>query len=323
MYCYKCGKFDEHNSNFCRNCAAPMFRADGKLKKINTKVQGVYKGLGKQDRNNEDLGKDYTIIMDKRAIEKGRDLAKEKNKGTNMLELINKLMENYKKEVIIALSLILTIILVFAGLKLIDNPGGAEASATSKNQNSAVNKQENSSEINNGGSDGYVLINSHKEKLSEDDVKNLDLCYLMIARNEIYARHGYVFKDTQLQKYFESKDWYSKDKSFNGSIKNSIEQHNIQLIREAENNKNKALSNTGKKLTSEEALKSLLQNTNLKLKDGLDPNKGKTYKYFGESFYKYPARYFSGQDDKVEYLVSRSTGKVYIYTENGDFYAYK
>ena len=70
MYCYKCGKYDEHNSNFCRNCAAPMFRSDGKLKKINTNVRGKYSSLEKVVINNETAGKDHTIIMNKQYIKK-------------------------------------------------------------------------------------------------------------------------------------------------------------------------------------------------------------------------------------------------------------
>ena len=31
---------------------------------------------------------------------------------------------------------------------------------------------------------------------------------LRIARNEIYARHGRLFVDQELQDYFDSKDWY-------------------------------------------------------------------------------------------------------------------
>ena len=30
----------------------------------------------------------------------------------------------------------------------------------------------------------------------------------MIARNEIYARHGRKFNDSELQAYFNSKSWY-------------------------------------------------------------------------------------------------------------------
>ena len=32
---------------------------------------------------------------------------------------------------------------------------------------------------------------------------------LWIARNEIFARHGRMFKDPDLQAYFNSKSWYT------------------------------------------------------------------------------------------------------------------
>ncbi|MDD6243019.1 MAG: YARHG domain-containing protein, partial [Roseburia hominis] len=31
---------------------------------------------------------------------------------------------------------------------------------------------------------------------------------LRLARNEIYARHGYTFQDEELRAYFEAKPWY-------------------------------------------------------------------------------------------------------------------
>ncbi|HCW05290.1 MAG TPA: hypothetical protein DGK91_12695 [Clostridium sp.] len=323
MYCYNCGKFDEHKSNFCRNCAAPMITADGKLKEINPNLQAENRKLGKEDLNRKEVHKDYTIVMDKLEGVEDTRVTKEKDKGGSFVELINKLRQNYKKEVIIGLSLVVTIILVFTGIKLIDSSGGKEVLATSTDENSPSNKEEKALKIKNGGPDGYVLENSHEEKLSKDEVEELELCFLMIARNEIYARHGYIFKNKQLQRYFESKDWYSKDRSFKGSIKSQIEQQNIQLIKEIENQKNRDLADEGKKLTAEEALETLLKKTDLKLKDELDLNKQKTHKYFDESFYKYPSKYFSGQKEKVNYLVSQSSGKVYIYTEDGDFYLYK
>lgn len=46
------------------------------------------------------------------------------------------------------------------------------------------------------------------EKLMEDDVANMEVEALTIMRNEIYARHGYSFKDKAMRKHFEAKEWY-------------------------------------------------------------------------------------------------------------------
>jgi YARHG domain len=49
-------------------------------------------------------------------------------------------------------------------------------------------------------------------------------------RNEIYARHGKVFKDKPTQKYFESFDWYKPDPKFNEKLLGQIERKNYAAI---------------------------------------------------------------------------------------------
>ncbi len=49
-------------------------------------------------------------------------------------------------------------------------------------------------------------------------------------RQEIYARHGKVFKETWLQKYFASLDWYKPDTNFNDASLNEIEKKNVVVI---------------------------------------------------------------------------------------------
>jgi hypothetical protein len=49
-------------------------------------------------------------------------------------------------------------------------------------------------------------------------------------RNEIYARHGKVFKDKWLQGYFASFKWYKPDPSFSESALNEIERKNVATI---------------------------------------------------------------------------------------------
>src|SRR6185503_7402095 len=49
-------------------------------------------------------------------------------------------------------------------------------------------------------------------------------------RQEIYARHGKVFKEPWLQKYFSSFDWYKPDPNFNEASLSGIEKANIATI---------------------------------------------------------------------------------------------
>lgn len=49
-------------------------------------------------------------------------------------------------------------------------------------------------------------------------------------RQEIYARHGKVFKEPWLQKYFSSFDWYKADPNFNEAALTEVEKKNIVTI---------------------------------------------------------------------------------------------
>ena len=49
-------------------------------------------------------------------------------------------------------------------------------------------------------------------------------------RQEIYARHGKVFKEPWLQKYFSSFDWYKADPNFTDASLTDIEKKNIATI---------------------------------------------------------------------------------------------
>jgi len=49
-------------------------------------------------------------------------------------------------------------------------------------------------------------------------------------RQEIYARHGKVFKEPWLQKYFSSFDWYKADPNFTEASLTNVEKQNIATI---------------------------------------------------------------------------------------------
>lgn len=85
----------------------------------------------------------------------------------------------------------------------------------------------------------YILPDSDKYKLTDEELKNLTGNDLMMARNEIFARHGYVFKKEPFKSYFESQSWYKKDPTFKGydSQLSSVERYNIKKILKYENMK--------------------------------------------------------------------------------------
>jgi len=84
----------------------------------------------------------------------------------------------------------------------------------------------------------YYLSESDSRKLTEDDLEGLDSKDLTYARNEIYARHGKVFKAKELNEYFGEKDWYKADKDFDDNEISDIERKNAEFIKKYQNDNN-------------------------------------------------------------------------------------
>ena len=81
--------------------------------------------------------------------------------------------------------------------------------------------------------DAYLIPDINTRKLTEDDLKKFNADTIRYARNEMYARHGRMFKDETLQNYFNKKNWYSptvKPDEFNDSVLNEYEEYNRDLI---------------------------------------------------------------------------------------------
>jgi hypothetical protein len=85
----------------------------------------------------------------------------------------------------------------------------------------------------------YLLPNSSKTELTEDDLAGFSKKKLNLAKNEIYARNGYIFSSSELATYFKKKSWYRKrikesDASSNQSVvydrMSKIEKKNIAFI---------------------------------------------------------------------------------------------
>ncbi|MBI0581293.1 YARHG domain-containing protein [Neobacillus cucumis] len=98
------------------------------------------------------------------------------------------------------------------------------------------NKSESSNlspESSKPSSSDYIVPTSNKRLLSLDDIDILPKWQLRLARNEIYARHGYVFKSKDLQTYFSGKSWYHPNPSFDGSL-NDVERQNVTTIKARE-----------------------------------------------------------------------------------------
>ncbi len=65
------------------------------------------------------------------------------------------------------------------------------------------------------------------------DFEDAPLLIIYLAKNELYARHGYIFKDQDLNNYFMGQLWYtptSKPEDFKDSVFNEYEKANLKLL---------------------------------------------------------------------------------------------
>lgn len=70
----------------------------------------------------------------------------------------------------------------------------------------------------------------------ESELYRYTLDELSYIRNEIFARHGYVFKKEKYRNYFNSMPWYVPNYNLGSSTNylNSVEKYNIDLIKSLE-----------------------------------------------------------------------------------------
>lgn len=78
-------------------------------------------------------------------------------------------------------------------------------------------------------SDDYIFP-SDRQYITDADMVDWDKATASLARNEIYARHGYVFQTQDIQNYFAAKSWYFPDATYDGSGLSDVEKANIDTI---------------------------------------------------------------------------------------------
>ncbi|MEY8353430.1 YARHG domain-containing protein [Lachnospiraceae bacterium 54-53] len=65
------------------------------------------------------------------------------------------------------------------------------------------------------------------------DFENVPLLIIHLAKNEIYAGHGYIFEDEDLNNYFKGQLWYDpsvRPEDFDESVFNEYEKANLKLL---------------------------------------------------------------------------------------------
>ena len=181
----------------------------------------------KNDISSTDLDKDYVSSDDQKKLDAYSKKVDQYTKEEDYAQAINTL-NSWKKEV--------------ASIKKGIEQQKAEEQARAESEAAAKRAAESRAAESRAAESraaesGYVLPNSSSSYLSASDVKNLSSYQLMIARNEIYARHGRKFNDSELQAYFNSKSWYKgtvNPEDFSTSVFNDYEIQNIELIQSYE-----------------------------------------------------------------------------------------
>ena len=115
---------------------------------------------------------------------------------------------------------------------------GEEFSNVSNSQSS-----ETSTSASSSSAGDYILPDSSTRLYSASELQSYSQYELMLARNEIYARHGRGFNDQEIRQYFQSKSWYQQRytaeefDSLPNSPLTSIEQQNLKTIYDVEHSK--------------------------------------------------------------------------------------
>lgn len=85
--------------------------------------------------------------------------------------------------------------------------------------------------------DDYILDSSDSRYITKSEISWMSKKELRLARNEIFARHGYIFNSRDLRDYFSDKNWYEPSISssdWSDSFLNKYEKKNIALIKKYE-----------------------------------------------------------------------------------------
>lgn len=112
-----------------------------------------------------------------------------------------------------------------------ENKGTDEDESVSNDQdgNVGVMQEGHSDAIDGDYPEGSLRL------LTDDDLSTKSKSELKIMRNEIFARHGYIFKTPAMKAHFANQSWYHAQYADVSSKLSSIERKNVALIKKYEN----------------------------------------------------------------------------------------
>ncbi|MCR5775279.1 MAG: protein kinase [Lachnospiraceae bacterium] len=113
----------------------------------------------------------------------------------------------------------------------------SQGSSGSNNESEYFMEQSSSQRLSDGDVNDFLnrfLESNNAGDASEAERKRICARGLCYARNEIYARHGYIFNSSELKDLFGSKSWYEGTipaNGFNISMFNDDERYNVEFLK--------------------------------------------------------------------------------------------
>lgn len=105
------------------------------------------------------------------------------------------------------------------------------------NMEKASTEKEPLSEEVSEKTDAYILPESNERYIEYTEILDFDTEKLNLAKNEVYARHGFIFSTDNIAEYFENCAWYKPSvpaADFKDSVFNKYEIANIALLEDYE-----------------------------------------------------------------------------------------
>jgi len=140
--------------------------------------------------------------------------------------------------------------------------------------------------------------------IAETMLRGLSLHELRLLRNEIYARHGRIFKTMWIQQYFGGQPWYDPREDFKDEEISGSDKTNIETIVAYENRLHNSISS---RPITRALLQGLFVEDVRKMRDEIYARHGKvfkdpwTQKYFASfDWYKANPNYSDAQLSAVE-----------------------
>lgn len=116
------------------------------------------------------------------------------------------------------------------GFKLLETPPGLKSDGQRLTWVQTDWEAEQAAEVVYTPARAGIFPESALRDLTEEDLKGKSARELTLMRNEIFARYGRPFKDTELRKHFQAQSWYRAFEGYQDSMLSVMERENAERI---------------------------------------------------------------------------------------------